>query len=128
MKNSVMTTMVDNDTILKRHPTRTVVMKIKPFYLVLAVALILWAGPAYAFVSNSDNIAKENGYAVVQSPTSQATIAKENGYAVVQSPTGQTQIAKENGYIVVQNLGSLIAKENGYIVVTPSIPSVQIIQ
>ena len=64
----------------------------------------------------------------MQSPIGQATIAKENGYAVVQSPTGQAQIAKENGYIVVQNLGSLIAKENGYIVVTPSIPSVQIIQ
>ena len=103
-------------------------MKITPFYLVLAVALILGAGSAYAFVSNSANIAKENGYAVVQSPTGQATIAKENGYAVVQSPTGQAQIAKENGYIVVQNLGSLIAKENGYIVVTPSLPSVQIIQ
>jgi hypothetical protein len=103
-------------------------MKITPFYLVSAAALILGAGTAYAFVSNSANIAKENGYAVVQYPGGQAMIAKENGYAVVQSPNGQAQITKENGYIVVQNLGSLIAKENGYIVVTPSLPTVQIIQ
>ncbi len=125
-----MTTVADRDTILKRHPTRTVFMKITPFYLVLAVALILGAGSAYAFVSNSANIAKENGYAVVQSPSGQAMLAKENGYAVLQSPNGQAQIAKQNGYIVVQAPGgqALIAKEVGYIVVTPSLPTVQIIQ
>jgi transcription elongation GreA/GreB family factor len=105
-------------------------MKITPFYLVLAVALIVGAGSAYAFVSHSANIAKENGYAVVQSPSGQALIAKQNGYAVLQSPNGQAQIAKQNGYAVLQSLGgqALIAKEVGYIVVTPSLPTVQIIQ
>jgi hypothetical protein len=105
-------------------------MKITPFYLVLAVALIVGAGSAYAFVSNSANIAKENGYAVLQSPSGQALIAKENGYAVLQSSTGQAQIAKQNGYIVAQAPGgqAQIAKEVAYIIITKSIPSVQIIQ
>ena len=47
------------------------------------------AGPkVWAFVSNSANIAKENGYAILKPPSGDAVIGKENGYAILKPPNG----------------------------------------
>lgn len=100
-------------------------------WLALVVALgLLAADGAWAFVSNSANVDKENGYAVVKPPSADALVDKENGYAVVKPPSGDALVSKDNGYAVIRPpcCEALISKANLYAVITKSIPQVWIEQ
>jgi hypothetical protein len=101
-------------------------------YLFLAIVLVgglLAAAGAQAFVSNSANVDKENGYAVLKPPGGSALVTKENAYAVLQPPSG-AKVSKVNMYAILKtNANSaLVSKVNMYAIITKSIPSVQIIQ
>ena len=80
--------------------------------LLVILGLTAVSGVAWAFVSHSANISKENGYAVLRLPNGKALISKENGYAVLRLPNGK----------------ALISKMNAYAVLMPPNPTVRIIQ
>jgi hypothetical protein len=81
-------------------------------WLGVVLVCLLAAAAVWAVAANSVNVSKENGYAVLEGPTTDALVSKENGYAVLAGPSAD----------------ALVSKANLYVVITKSRPNVEIIQ
>jgi hypothetical protein len=76
-------------------------MRVYLCLVLLAIACFASAA-TWAVVATQVNISKENGYAIVHTPSAKAMITKENAYAVVKPPSAKAQISKLNAYAIVQ--------------------------